>query len=376
MRATLGKAVKSDDVLLTGSGSFRWNDGEQFNKTLSDEDKSQYRANCIHFGYQSVAIIPIKYQNEILGLVHLADMQKDKIEPQKVKFFETTVAFLIGEAVYRFNAETELNKYRLHLQDLVDQRTAELEKTNRRLQSEILHGEEITKELERSNKDLIQFAYVASHDLQEPLRAVSGFVSLLKIDLQDILNEKRTEYMDFIVDGVKRMQALINGLLDYSRIDAQTKSFDWIESNTALKRALADLHASIKESNAKVTSDPLPAVCFDLTQLIQLFQNLISNAIKFRGEPAPEIRISVTRKPEAWEFAVSDNGIGIDPQYSDRIFLIFKRLHTREKYPGTGIGLAICKKIVERQGGKIWVKPNQGNGTTFYFTIPNRGESQ
>ena len=246
--------------------------------------------------------------------------------------------------------EAELEKYRLHLEDLVKQRT---------------------EELARSNKDLEQFAYVASHDLQEPLRAVSGFVNLLERQLKDSLNAKTKEYMNFTVDGVTRMQSLINGLLEYSRIDTRGKPPESTDSGKSLDNAILSLQTSIKESGAKITSDKLPTVNIDPVQLSQLFQNLISNAIKFRSENPPEIHVSANHQDNAWRFSVKDNGIGIDPQYAGRIFMIFQRLHTRKKYPGTGIGLSLCKKIVERHSGKIWVESEQGCGSTFYFTVPD-----
>ncbi|MGA2171810.1 MAG: PAS domain S-box protein [Sedimentisphaerales bacterium] len=246
-------------------------------------------------------------------------------------------------------AEAELEEYRLHLEDLVKQRT---------------------EELARSNKDLEQFAYVASHDLQEPLRAVSGFVGLLKMQLEGTLDDKKTECMNFVIDGVSRMRLLINGLLEYSRVGTRGGESEMTDSKTALEQALLDLHAAIKESGAKITFDSLPTVRIDPVQLVQLFTNLIGNAIKFRSDVPPEINISASRQANAWQFAVTDNGIGIDLQYADRIFLIFQRLHTRKQYPGTGIGLAICKKIVERHGGKIWVESEPGRGSTFYFTVP------
>jgi PAS domain S-box-containing protein len=246
--------------------------------------------------------------------------------------------------------EAELEKYRLHLEDLVKQRT---------------------EELDRSNKDLEQFAYVASHDLQEPLRAVSGFVNLLERQLKDSLNAKTKEYMNFTVDGVTRMRSLINGLLEYSRIDTRGKPPESTDSSKPLADAVLSLQASIKESGAKITHDNLPTVNIDPVQLSQLFQNLISNAIKFRSENPPEIQVSAEHQNNVWRFAVKDNGIGIEPQYAERIFMIFQRLHTRKKYPGTGIGLSLCKKIVERHGGKIWVESEPGKGSTFYFTVPD-----
>jgi PAS domain S-box-containing protein len=247
-------------------------------------------------------------------------------------------------------AEAELEKYRLHLEDLVKNRT---------------------EELSRSNKDLEQFAYVASHDLQEPLRAVSGFVELLRRKLEKSLDEKTSEYMNFSIDGAKRMQSLINGLLEYSRVGTQGKKPQKVNSKEVLDEALARLHASISESGAKITADDLPVVYFDDLQLVRLFQNLIGNAIKFRSDQAPQIHVSAVRKDSGWQFAVTDNGIGIEPQYAERIFMIFQRLHTRKTYAGTGIGLSICKKIVERHGGRIWVESTQEHGSTFYFTVPD-----
>jgi PAS domain S-box-containing protein len=250
--------------------------------------------------------------------------------------------------------EAELEKHRRNLEDLVKQRT---------------------DALVRSNKDLEQFAYVASHDLQEPLRAVGGFVSLLHHQLENNLNEKTKEYMDFAMDGVARMQNLINGLLEYSRIDTRGKPPQKTDSKKLLQEALLDLQTSIKESGALIIDGVLPIVNIDPLQLKQLFANLISNAIKFRGDRTPEIHITAVRQDNIWQFAVKDNGIGIEPQYAERIFLIFQRLHTRKKYPGTGIGLSLCKKIVERHGGKIWVESEPGHGSTFYFTIPDIAEA-
>jgi PAS domain S-box-containing protein len=250
--------------------------------------------------------------------------------------------------------EAELEKHRRNLEDLVKQRT---------------------EALARSNKDLEQFAYVASHDLQEPLRAVGGFVSLLHHQLENNLNEKTKEYMDFAMDGVARMQNLINGLLEYSRIETRGKPPQKIDSSKPLQDALLDLQTSIKESGAVIIDGVLPIVSIDPLQLKQLFANLISNAIKFRGDRTPEIQITAVRQDNTWQFAVKDNGIGIEPQYAERIFLIFQRLHTRKKYPGTGIGLSLCKKIVERHGGKIWVESEPGHGSTFYFTIPDIAEA-
>jgi PAS domain S-box-containing protein len=225
------------------------------------------------------------------------------------------------------------------------------------------------KELARSNADLAQFAYVASHDLKEPLRAVSGCVGLLKGHYEGKLDERSGEYMTHIVDGAARMESLIDGLLAFSRVGTHGGELQSVECAKALGTALQNLAAAIEESGAVVTHDTLPAVNGDLAQLVSLFQNLIGNALKFRQKAPPRIHVSAERNGTHWRFSVRDNGIGIAPQYFERIFGVFQRLHTRREYPGTGIGLALCKKIVERHGGRIWVESVLGEGATFCFSL-------
>ena len=236
--------------------------------------------------------------------------------------------------------------------------------------------EESIAELARSNADLQQFAYVASHDLKEPLRMVASYTQLLARRYKGKLDSDADEFIRYAVDGANRMQWLINDLLAYSRVTSQEQVFEEVDCTKVLEEVMSNLQLSIEESQAVVTHDPLPTVMADGGQLGQLFQNLIANAITFHGEEPPAVHVSAERKANEWLFSVRDNGVGLDPQYAERIFVIFQRLHDREEYPGTGIGLAICKKVVERHGGRIWVVSQVGQGATFYFTLPIVGQSR
>ncbi len=233
---------------------------------------------------------------------------------------------------------------------------------------------QVTEELKRSNADLESFAYVVSHDLQEPLRMVTSYLQLLEKRYKDRLDGDALEFIHFAVDGASRMRTLIHGLLTYSRVGTRGRDLQSTEIGTVIQRVLATLKSAADETNAKITFDPMPTIMADATQMEQLLQNLIGNAIKFHGKDAPKIHIGAEENKEYWVFSVRDNGIGIDPQFFDRVFVIFQRLHNREKYEGTGIGLAISKRIVERHGGRIWIESEPGKGSTFYFTLPIKGE--
>lgn len=235
---------------------------------------------------------------------------------------------------------------------------------------------QIMAEMTRSNTELDQFAHVVSHDLQEPLRMVSSYTQLLARQYHGKLDGDADEFIAYAVDGANRMQVLLNDLLDYSRVGTRGKPFKVIYCEDVFDQAMANMKLAIEESGAVVNHDPLPIIMADEGQLVQLFQNLIGNAVKFRNQEPPCIHVSAEKKRNEWVFSVRDNGIGIDPQHAQSIFEIFRRLHTREEYPGTGMGLAICKKIVERHGGQIWVQSQPGEGSTFYFTIrATEGES-
>jgi PAS domain S-box-containing protein len=252
--------------------------------------------------------------------------------------------------------------------DLTDRKQNE----ERRKQAE----EELARraeELTRSNADLEQFAYVASHDLQEPLRMVVSFTQLLAQRYQGKLGADADEFINYAVDGARRMQVLVNDLLAYSRVGTQAKEFAAVDCEKALRTVLTNLQQTLEESSGQMTHDPLPTVQGDETQLWQVFQNLVGNALKFHGSEPPRVHVSAQELKGEWRFSVRDNGIGIDPQQAERIFLLFQRLHTRAEFPGTGMGLAITKRIVEQHGGRIWMESEPGKGSTFYFSLPMKG---
>ncbi len=284
---------------------------------------------------------------------------------------------LNADVARRIVVEQELQRYRDHLEELVKARTAALDASNQQLEVEIgerRHAEIVlqrqTEALQRSNAELEQLAYVASHDLQEPLRMVGSYLQLLERRYKDRLDEDAHDFIGFAVDGAQRMQALINDLLSYSRVGTRPHPVEPVDCNALMDVVLRTLRVAIEESGATVQYSELPTLPADASQLTQLLQNLVGNAIKFRGETPPVVQVSAERQGDNWQFAVRDNGIGIAPEYFERIFVLFQRLHGRRSYAGTGIGLAICKKIVERHGGRIWVESQPGAGTTFRFTLP------
>jgi len=263
--------------------------------------------------------------------------------------------------------EEELRRHRDHLEELVEERAAELRMANEELQ-------EKTEDLTRSNEELEQFAYVASHDLQEPLRMISSYLQLLDRRYKGKLDKDADEFIFYAVDGANRLQTMINDLLQYSRVETRGKTFTAVDMNTVMGVVLNNLKVAIEESGGVVLSDPLPTVLADEAQMIMLLQNLVGNAIKYR-RPDEKLLVSVSAvsSGQEWIFAVKDNGIGIDPAYHDRIFRIFQRLNPRSEYEGTGIGLAIAKRIVDRHRGRIWLESELGKGSTFFFSIMKTG---
>jgi len=293
-------------------------------------------------GLRGAVAFPVWLGEELFGVI---EFFSEKIEPQDRAVLEmlSTVATQISSFIERTGAEEQLRQTSANLQ--------------------------------RSNADLQQFAYVASHDLFEPLRMIASYLQLLSQRYASKLDDEAQEFIQFAVDGAKRMDALIRDLLAYSRVDFRGREFTPTRCEEVLEAATANLKVAIEESAATISHGPLPIVLADAVQITQVFQNLLSNAIKFRGREAPRIEVNAERQNSEWLFTVRDNGIGIDPKFFDRIFVIFQRLHTREQYPGTGIGLAICKKIIERHGGRISVKSAPGEGSCFSFTLPVMPES-
>ena len=301
-------------------------------------------------GLRSFLSVPLIYGDAVIGILNFRSLKMNAYTDH-----DAEVAELIGAQVAGAIANSRLHAETVK-RDIILQQQAE--------------------ELVRSNADLEQFAYAASHDLQEPLRVIAGYVHLLEERYADQLDQDARDFIGFTVDATHRMRTLINDLLEYSRVESHGNPFETVDCNSALSDAMADLEVSISESEATITSDALPDVYGDPVQIAHILENLIANAIKFRKEDElPVVHVSSRRDGEAWQLSVRDNGIGIRPRYHDRIFGMFKRAHKRSKYPGTGIGLALCSKMVERHGGRMWVESQVGRGSTFHFTIPSGEEA-
>jgi K+-sensing histidine kinase KdpD len=289
-------------------------------------------------GVQAYAAFPLIAQQRVLGTLSFGLRERPWVTPDELNLMKA-VADQVAIALERQRVQAALRQ------------TAE--------------------NLKRSNLDLEQFAYVASHDLQEPLRAVGGYIKLLERNLPKPLEAKLQGYISGAFEGAVRMERLINDLLDYSRVDSRGRALVPTELEGVLRQALTNLQPRIASAKAAITHERLPKVSADSTQIMQVFQNLVGNAIKFRGAPPPAIHIGASQRNGDWVISVRDNGIGIDPEYFGKIFHLFSRLHTRKQYPGTGIGLTVCKRIIERHGGAIWVESQPGKGATFYFSLPN-----
>jgi light-regulated signal transduction histidine kinase (bacteriophytochrome) len=304
-------------------------------------ERAEFEAEHI----QSVIMVPLLLEGAVTGYMGFDAVRKPVEWAPEIVVLLTIAGEIVFNALHRKRAELALRE-----------------------QAEAL--ERANNALGRSNEELKQFAYVASHDLQEPLRAIAGFSSLLTREYKDKLGPPADEYLQYITASAGRLHAMIVDLLDYSRVDSKAMPFVDTDSGDALTMATANLVASIEESGAQVQRGSMPTVLADRSQLVQVFQNLIANAIKFRGEAQPRVNIETQQVNGEWRFSVADNGIGFESRYNDQIFQIFRRLHGSDRFPGTGIGLSVCKRIVERHGGRIWVESAPGKGTTFYFTLP------
>jgi light-regulated signal transduction histidine kinase (bacteriophytochrome) len=340
-------------------------------RLLTEEVRSAI-ADVLDSGFLTMKLLSIPFPSTTVFLPISGESLQKKVMlighngaeqiPKNVLDIYLSIAGLAGAAFERLESERELTSHKQHLEEMIKSATAQLAQR--------------AKELALSNQDLEHFAYVASHDLQEPLRAVTGFLGLLKKEYGEKLDATANEYVSHAVDGAERMSRLIYDLLAYSRIDSKGRNPTPIDANNALEGALVNLSSSLEAAGAKVTHDELPWVLGDPTQISQLFQNLVGNAIKFKHDGRPcEIHVGTFGSGGWVTLFVKDNGIGIPQDQFERIFIIFQRLHTRDKYPGTGIGLAICKRIVERQGGRIWLESTPGEGATFYFTLPVAGNA-
>ena len=340
---------------------------------ISAKDEVFDKVNAFAVGGVDYISKPFQFE-EVLARIEshlsLRNLQK-QLKEQNVLLHEEITSRLAVE-------KTLQEKNQILQQEISTRRAVEkaLQEQNLVLQQEISNRQRAesallksNQELARSNAELEQFAYVASHDLQAPLATIASYAQLLEKRYKDQLDSKATKFIGNIVQGCTRMQTLIDDLLEYSRVGRSQKPFQLTDCNHAVEQALANLQGAIRQTQAVVTYSELPAVMGDISQLVQLFQNLVGNSIKYRHDAPPMGHITACKQEKDWLFSVSDNGIGIATQHQARIFQIFQRLHTQKEYSGTGIGLAICQKIVERHGGYIWVESKSDQGSTFYFTL-------
>ncbi len=354
--------------------------GDDHAPKLFDERRTGRRATR---GLE-VRLLPKNKNGHIVGSVFscgeiISIGQYDREITSEEKEFLGTVG-IVRDITERKRAEEALRKAHDDLERRVQERTAELSMANEELKKEIAERKQVeetlaikAQELERSNTELEQFAYISSHDLQEPLRKVASYAELFAEKYRGKIDKRADKYIFYMIDGVHRMKTLIHDLLAYSRVGRNPIVPEPFSFDIAVQQALSDLEIGIQESGAKITLENLPAVVADRSQMAHVMQNLIGNAIKFCGKEPLQVRIFSEDRGKEWIFGVRDNGIGIEPEYKERIFVVFQRLHTRDEYPGNGIGLAICRKIIERHGGRIWVESEPGKGSTFYFTLPKEG---
>ncbi len=340
---------------------------------ISAKDEVFDKVNAFAVGAVDYISKPFQFE-EVLARIEshltLRNLQK-QLKEQNV--------LLQAEITSRLAVEKNLHEKNQILQEEISNRLAvekALQEQNLLLQQEISQRHYVesallksNQELARSNAELEQFAYVASHDLQAPLATIASYAQLLEKRYKDQLDSQASKFIGNIVHGCTRMQTLIDDLLEYSRVGRSQRPFELVDCNQAIQQTIANLQGAIRDTEAVVTYNNLPTVMGDTSQLVQLFQNLVGNAIKYRHDAAPAVHITACKQEGNWLFSISDNGIGIAPQHQQRIFQIFQRLHTQREYSGTGIGLAICQKIAERHGGSIWVESEPGQGSTFYLTL-------
>jgi signal transduction histidine kinase len=330
-----GKATLAKDAGLPGKA---WGENRPvWTEEIRTEGGMAHGRAAVHAGLRMAFAFPVRCEQHTFGVMEF--YSRSIVHPGRalLDLFDST-GNQVGQFIERKRGEEQLRQ--------------------------------LTAELTRSNTELQQFAYIASHDLTEPLRMIRSYLELLSHRERESLDAESQEFVSYALDGAKRMQGLMADLLAYARVGSRGQPFEPTDCEAVLQGAMANLQLSITENDAVVEHEPLPTVLGDPFQLTQLFQNLIGNAIKFRGSAPPRIQISADRQESEWLFRVRDNGIGIEPRNYERIFVLFQRLHTRQEYPGTGMGLAICKKIVERHGGRLWVTSTQGEGSTFHFALP------